>query len=116
MTSEIETRPAPGARGAMDGQSVRLASEGAATPADASGDRRTRRRALVSLAVAGVAIVAFLVGLQEAVRRIPPEMTEAQADSVRRARARQAQAERDRVNGPPPAYQVTQPEELPRLR
>ena len=49
-----------------------------------------RRRALLALGVGAVAVGAFVVGLREAVRRIPPNAEAAAAargDSARRARA-----------------------------
>lgn len=81
-----------------------------------------RRRALLALAVAVLGVAAFLVGMREAVRRIPSDAEaraaaradSARADSVRRVREAGAPA-RPGVRGGGPGG-GTQAEELPRLR
>jgi hypothetical protein len=72
-----------------------------------------RRRALVALGVAVLGVGAFLVGLREAVRRIPPDAEAragARGDSLRRVRQAGATARPGQGGG------RAQPEELPRLR
>ena len=73
-------------------------------------EAQMRTRALLSAAVAAIAVVAFVVLFRRAVDRMPPEPTPAaaaaQADSARAAR------NPPRGRGAAPA----QPEELPRLR
>jgi hypothetical protein len=76
-------------------------------------EARMRTRALLSVAVAAVAAIAFVVLFRRAVDRMPPELTPAAAAAAA-ARADSARAARNppRGRGATPA----QPEELPRLR
>lgn len=72
-----------------------------------------RRRALLALVVAALGVAAFLVGMREAVRRIPPDAearAAARADSARRAPRARAPS-RPGVGGG-----AAQPEALPRRR
>jgi hypothetical protein len=79
-----------------------------------------RVRALLALGVAAVGVGAFIVGIREAVRRIPPD-AEARAavrgDSARREReADAARLRAARGGAGAGAGGRTQPAELPRLR
>lgn len=72
-----------------------------------------RRRALVALGVAALGVIALLVGVREAVRRIPPNAEAAAAargDSARRARAGGATGRADRAGS------HATPDEASRLR
>lgn len=72
-----------------------------------------RRGALVAIGVAAVGVAALLVGVREAVRRIPPNAEAAAAargDSARRAQAAGATG---RADG---AGSRAAPDEAPRLR
>jgi hypothetical protein len=60
-------------------------------------DPGLKRRALLSLGFAGVALVALAIGFQEALRRMPPAYTEAQVDSAYEVRKRQRMAELERM-------------------
>ncbi len=72
-----------------------------------------RRGALLALGVAAIGVVAFVFGLREAVRRIPPDAearAQVRGDSLRRVREAGATARPGQRGG------GIQPDELPRLR
>ena len=73
-------------------------------------DARTRTRALLAMAVALVATIAFVILFRRALDRMPPATTAAQAT----ARADSARAARNAPGDRPGGR--TQPAELPRLR
>lgn len=101
----------------MSGTEPSAASAPVVDASAAVGGGRTRLKAYLALGVAAVAIVGFYVGMQEAMRRVPPDPTPAQADSIRRARAAEEGARRGAMSGAPDAPGARrQPSELPRLR
>jgi hypothetical protein len=82
-------------------------------PRDYGPPERHRRGALLALAVAAVGVGALVVGVREAVRRIPPDAearAQARGDSIRAAR-QGSPAGRGRGSGGGPRG-----EDVPRLR
>jgi hypothetical protein len=100
--------------GAPEGTAGR--ARGARAPQEYGPPESYRVRALLALGVAAIGVGAFVVGLREAVRRIPPD-AEARAavrgDSARRAKEADAARLRAARGG---GGGRTQPAELPRLR